>query len=142
MCVHVREKERESETERERKKSADVQLFKSFLKKSNSLRSVHPMFYVHTVCTEQEILMTKAQFRNIQNATKPFFFPPLARGRKSHVNVSGYQQAQPATMRSVPQLNPPVLINQGTACQRLHFICETLADISERRQERMLEHSE
>lgn len=117
-------------------------------KKSNSLCSVHPVFYVHTVCTEQEILMTKAQFRNIGrwaklllSATKTFFFPP-ARGRKSHVNVSGYQQAQPATMRSVPQLNPPVLINQGTACQRLHFICETLADISERCQERMLEHSE
>lgn len=97
------------------------------------------MSYVHTVCTEQEILITEAQFRNIQNATKTFF---PARGRKSHVNVSGYQQAQPATMRSVPQLNPPVLINQGTACQRLHFICKTLADISERCRERMLEHSE
>lgn len=88
--------------------------------------------------------MSKAQFRNIQKATKTFFsFCWVdACGRKSHVIVSGYQQAQPATMRSEPRLNSPVLINQGTACQRLHFICETLADISEHCQESMLEHSE
>lgn len=43
---------------------------------------MHPVFYVHTVCTEQEILMTKAQFGNIGrwaklllSATKTFLFP-------------------------------------------------------------------